>query len=74
MHAPQFVGSDARLTHLLPHRSGEGAAQLDEHAGVPAAVEHRPVGAVQLLLHWPQFAAVVSDVSHPSSVRVEQCP
>jgi len=74
LHAPQFVGSDCRLTQLLPHRSGDGATQLDEQAGVPEAVEHRPVGLVHVLLHWPQFEGVFSDVSHPSSARVEQWP
>jgi len=68
------MGSDARLTHLLPHRSGDGATQLDEQAGVAVAVEHSPVGAAQVLPHWPQFEAVRRDVSHPSSARVEQCP
>jgi hypothetical protein len=72
-HVPQFVGSDARLTHLLVQRLGDGATQLDAQAGVPV-VEQSPVGLVHVLPHWPQFEGVVSGVSQPSSARVEQWP
>ena len=72
MHAPQFVGSLARLTHLLPHRSGDGDTQLDEQVGVPDAVEQSPVGLVHVVVHDPQVAGSLSDVSQPSSARVEQ--
>jgi hypothetical protein len=73
LQAPQFVGSDARLTHLVVQRSGVGVVQLDEQVGVPVA-EQSPVGLVHVLPHWPQFDDVVSDVSQPSSARVEQWP
>ena len=74
MHAPQFVGSLARLTHLLPQRSGDGDTQLDEQVGVPDAVEQSPVGLAHVVVHVPQVADSLSDVSQPSSARVEQCP
>ena len=74
LHAPQLVGSDARLTQLLPHRSGDGATQLDEQVGFAVAVEQRAVRLVQALAHWPQLAGVFSDVSQPSSAREEQWP
>ena len=32
LHAPQFVGSELKLTHFVPHRFGAGATQLDEQA------------------------------------------
>jgi hypothetical protein len=73
LHAPQFVGSDARLTHLLVQRSGDGAVQLDEQVGVPV-VEQSPVGLVHVFPQRPQFDGVVSGVSQPSSARVEQWP
>jgi len=74
LHEPQLVGSEATLTHLVPHRSGDGAAQLDEQLGALALIEQRPVGLLQSFPHCPQFAGVVSGVSQPSSARVEQCP
>jgi hypothetical protein len=74
LHAPQFVGSDFKSTHFVSQRSGEGDAQLDEHAGVAAVIEQSPVGAAQDCPHFPQFACVLRSVSQPSSERTEQCP
>jgi len=70
--APQFVGDDFTSTHFVPHRSGAGAAQLDEQTGVLLLVEHSAVGAAQVLPHWPQFCGWVRSASHPSSALAEQ--
>ncbi|HVV17703.1 MAG TPA: hypothetical protein VHH90_10895 [Polyangia bacterium] len=32
LQAPQFVGSELKFTHFVPHRLGAGETQLDEHA------------------------------------------
>jgi hypothetical protein len=74
LQVPQLVGSDARLTQLLPQRSGDGAAQLEAQVGIVPAVEQRAVGLVQARPHVPQLLAVVRGVSQPSSGRVEQWP
>lgn len=49
--APQLVASELRSTHFDPHKSGEGAVQLEEQVGAPVVVEQRAVGAVQTLPH-----------------------
>ena len=69
---PQFAGSDWKSTQRLPHRSGEGATQLDEHAGAPVVVEQSPVGATHAVPHLPQFVVDVRLASQPSSALVEQ--
>ena len=71
-HDPQLAGSDLKSTHRAPHRSGDGATQLDEQAGAPVVVEHSAVGATQAVPHLPQFVAVERLVSQPSSDLVEQ--
>ena len=72
-HEPQFAGSDWKSTQRLPHRSGDGAAQLEEQAGAPVVVEQRPMGATHAVPHLPQFMVVVRLASQPSSALVEQC-
>jgi len=72
-HAPQFVGSVAKLTHFVPHRLGAGATQLDEQVYVEPDAEQSAVGAAQALPHDPQLSGVLMLVSQPSSARVEQC-
>src|SRR5262245_6316794 len=70
---PQLLGSDARSTHFVVQRSGEGAMQLDEQVGAPVLVEQSAVGAVHCRPQAPQLAGRVRSVSQPSSARVEQC-
>ncbi len=69
---PQLAGSDLKSTQRDPHRSGEGATQLDEQAGAPVVVEHSAVGATHVVPHLPQLAGVARLVSQPSSDLVEQ--
>lgn len=66
-------GSDWKSTHLVPHRLGAGATQLDAQFGVLDVVEHSAVGALQTLPHCPQLCGWVRSVSQPSSGRDEQC-
>jgi len=70
---PQFAASDIRSTHWLPHRLGDGATQLEAHIGAPVVVEQRPVGAAQVVPHFPQLLVPVRLVSHPASGLAEQC-
>jgi hypothetical protein len=69
---PQFAGSDWKSTQRLPHRLGEGATQLEEHAGAPVVVEQSPVGETHAVPHLPQFVVVDRLASQPSSGLVEQ--
>jgi hypothetical protein len=73
LQAPQFVGSELKLTHFVPHRLGAGESQLDEQAYVDPDAEQSPVGAEQVFAQAPQLAGVFRLVSQPSSARVEQC-
>jgi hypothetical protein len=73
LQAPQFVGSEAKLTHFVPHRLGAGETQLDEHVYVDPDPEQSAVGAEQVFPQLPQLSDVLTLVSHPSSARVEQC-
>jgi len=69
---PQLSGSLLKSTHFVPHRSGAGAAQLEEQVGVLVLEEQSAVGAAQARPHWPQLCGRVRSLSQPSSARVEQ--
>jgi len=69
---PQLVGSDLTSTHFEPHRSGNGATQLDAHAAAPVVDEQSAVGAAHFLPHCPQLSDDVVSASQPSSARLEQ--
>jgi hypothetical protein len=71
-HEPQLSASDWKSTHLVPHRLGAGATQLDVQVGVAVVVEQSAVGALHALPHCPQLCDWVRSVSQPSSGRAEQ--
>src|SRR5262249_55416576 len=71
---PQLVGSLFLSTQLDPHKSGVGAAQLEEHLPTPPFVEQKPSGGVHDRVQLPQVAGRVKSVSHPSLGLVVQCP
>jgi hypothetical protein len=72
LQAPQFIGSEVKSTHLLPHRLGAGATQLDEQAYDTPELEQSAVGAEHTLPQLPQFDGELNLVSQPSSGRLEQ--
>lgn len=71
---PQFSGSDARSTQLLPHAFGVAVGQVATHCGPPAPAAHFGAAPVHFCVQPPQVSASSSDASQPSSARDEQCP
>ncbi len=61
-HAPQFIGSLASCTQLIPHWVCP-ASQLDAHT--PAAASHTGVAPEHARPHAPQFIVVLSEASQP---------
>jgi hypothetical protein len=74
VHEPQWFGSVAVFTHMLSQRVGVMPEQLFAHAYVPVAfIEHIGVGSAHATPQAPQFEAVETFVSQPSSARLVQC-
>ncbi len=65
LHEPQWVGSVARLTQLLPQRSGVGLEQPVEQVYEPPTELQRGADAGQLCPQAPQLVARLKSVSQP---------
>ncbi len=69
---PQFLASDLRSTHMLPHTSAVDPVQVETHFPVPDAVEQTGEVPEQVTPQVPQFGELARLASQPSSGRGEQ--
>src|SRR5215467_9273527 len=71
-HAPQFLGSDCKLTQLDKHESAIGAVHFSTHARPEPVCPQNGVVPSHRVPHEPQLDDSCRSVSQPSSARDEQ--
>ena len=71
-HVPQFLMSVMRFTHCVPQSMGVDPLQLGRQLAGCVWTEQMGVEPLQVREQLPQWAAVLSEASHPSSAWLEQ--